>query len=187
MSSLDPSPDPIRPAGSPPTGEPAFLVVGKLRRPHGTHGEILMEVWTDFPERLKAGDLVYIGTGYQPITIGGLRWHNKFVLLTFQGYSTPEEVGTLRNEWVYVRSDDRPELEEGEYYHHQLIGLRVREESGEILGVVTDILETGSNDILVVRAEERPEILLPVIDSVVLNIDLQSGEIFVHLLPGLLP
>lgn len=187
MSTFDPSLDPLKPAGSPPTGEPAFLVVGKLRRPHGTRGEILMEVWTDFPERIKAGDLVYIGSSYQPITIRSLRWNNKMMLLTFQDHSTPEEVGILRNQWVYVRADDRPELEEGEYYHHQLIGLWVREESGGVIGVVSDILETGSNDVLVVKLEGSPDVLLPMIDSVVLNIDIESGSILVHLLPGLLP
>lgn len=186
MSSETQSTDPLKPAGSPPSGEPAFLVVGKLRRPHGTRGEILMEVFTDFPERIKAGDVIFAGSEHVPLSIRSLRWNNRLMLLAIKGYSTPEEVGVWRNQWVYVHAEDRPELEDGEYYHHQLLGLRVRAESRDVLGVVTDILETGSNDVLVVKADEGPEILLPMIESVILEVDLQGGEIHVHLLPGLM-
>ncbi len=94
--------------------------------------------------------------------------------------------GELRNSWVFVPAQGRPPLEPGEYYHHQLIGLRVKTDSGQVLGVVKDILETGANDILVVRPESGPEILIPVVDEFVLAYDLGQGEITVRLLPGLI-
>ena len=92
----------------------------------------------------------------------------------------------MRNELVYVRADDRPPLAEGEYYHHELIGLRVVDESGDILGILVQILDTRANDVYVVRPQAGPEILLPAIESVILDIDLEKGEIRVHLLPGLI-
>ncbi|MEW5870197.1 MAG: ribosome maturation factor RimM [Chloroflexota bacterium] len=174
-------------AGSPPTGEPAFLVVGKLRRPHGVRGELLMEVITDFPERLHSGVTVYIGETYQPHTIRSRRWNGALLMVTFDAYQDPDAAGVLRNQLVYVRADDRPLLPEGEYYHHQLIGMKVISDEGQFLGRLTQILDTGANDVYLVRPEAGAELLLPAIPDVVLEIDLEHGEMHVHLLPGLSP
>jgi 16S rRNA processing protein RimM len=179
-------------AGSPVSSEPAFLVVGKLRRPHGLRGEILMEVITDFPERLRKGVKVYVGDEKSPMQIRSRRVHGQGLLMGLEGYSTPEEAGELRNQLVYVSAHDRPPLPEGEYYHHQLLGLRVITEEGLELGLLHEILSTAANDVYVVRpqpgAEGVPaEILLPAIESVIRNVNLERGEILIHLLPGLLP
>jgi 16S rRNA processing protein RimM len=89
---------------------------------------------------------------------------------------------------MYVSAADRPPLPEGEYYHHQLIGLRVMDDTGQFLGLISGILETGgANDVYVVTSQENRELLLPDIEDVVLSIDLKAGEMRVHLLPGLLP
>lgn len=174
-------------AGSPNAGEPAFLVVGKLRKPHGVQGEMTMEVLTDFPERLVVGSTLYVGKEYRPLQVRSLRWHGGMILLAFQGMTDPEAVGEWRNTWVYVRADDIPSLEVGEYYHHQLLGLQAITEEAEPLGLVTDILETGSNDVLVVQSETGGDILLPFTDEVILEVDLGAGIIYVRLMPGLLP
>jgi 16S rRNA processing protein RimM len=187
MNASDSAADSMRPAGSPPPGEPAFLVVGKLRRPHGTQGEILMEVFTDFPERLKPGSTVYAGDAHQPLSIRSLRWNKGLMLLSFRDHDTPEEVGNWRSHWVYVLAENLPELEQGEYYHHQIIGLRAVLETGGLLGEVVNILETGSNDVLVVKMPDGKEVLLPMTDEVVKKVDLPAGEVRVYLLPGLLP
>jgi 16S rRNA processing protein RimM len=172
-------------AGSPQVGEPEFLVVGKLRRPHGVRGEILLEVITDFPERLQPGVTVLVGEQHQQKRIRSRRVHNKGLLVSFDGYTTPETVGTLRNALVYVPTADRPPLPEGEYYHHQLLGLSVLNDEGQDLGRIIQILTTGANDIYVVRGEGGAEILLPAIDAVIREIDLEKGLIYAHLLPGL--
>jgi 16S rRNA processing protein RimM len=182
----DPSDQSAMPAGSPSEGEPVFLVVGKLRRPHGVLGEILMDVVTDFPERLASGVTVFIGNDHQPFHITSCRWHQDCLLIAFQEIRDREEAGALRNSLVYVRADEIPPLEDGEYYHHELIGLEVREETGAYFGVVTGILETGANDILVVTLQNGAEVLLPITDEVILNVNLKDGEVLVHLLPGLL-
>ena len=173
-------------AGSPPAGEPEFLVVGKLRHPHGVRGEILLEVITDFPERLQPGVTVLVGEEHQPLRILSRRGHNKGLLVRFNEYTTPETVGVLRNSLVYVTTSDRPPLPEGEYYHHQLLWLRVLDDDGHDLGRIIEILSTGANDIYVVRGESGPDILLPAIDAVIREIDLENGLIHAHLLPGLI-
>jgi 16S rRNA processing protein RimM len=175
-----------QPAGSPSPGEPVFLVVGKLRRPHGLRGEILLDVYTDFPERLRKNTRVYLGEEHRPVSIRSRRVHGRGLLLSFEGYDSPEEVGQLTHELVFVRVEDRPPLPEGEYYHHQLIGLQVVEEGGRVLGALTQILENPANDVYVVQPESGPEILLPAIEPVILDVDLEKGVVLVHLLPGLL-
>jgi 16S rRNA processing protein RimM len=85
-----------------------------------------------------------------------------------------------------VPATNRPELPEGEYYHHQLVGLNVVTDEGHELGVLADILETGANDVYVVRAADGNETLLPAIPSVVLEVKLADRQMRVHLLDGLI-
>lgn len=185
MSRLRAGPAQKDAAGSLSGGEPAFLAVGKLRHAHGVRGEMLMEVLTDFPERLAPGSLIYVGPDATPMRLVKLRPHHEGLLITLEGYTNPEEAGQLRNQLVYVRADDRPKLPDGEYYHHQLIGLRVSTHEGEAMGTVTEILETGASDILVVRPGFGPDVLIPIVDAFVKKVDLAAGEITVSLIPGM--
>jgi len=166
--------------GSPGEGEPLFLVVGKLRRPHGIHGEILMDVLTDFPERLLPGKEVLVGESHQPFEILGLRRHDPELLITLDGIETREDAGEYRNQMVYVQADALPELPEGEYYHHELIGLVVEDENGQELGVVEQVLVTGANDVYLVRTPDEKELLFPAIHEVVLEIDPENGKMVVR-------
>jgi len=174
-------------SGSPTSGEPEFLVIGKLGRPHGLHGEILMVVYTDFPERIEPGVTLFIGPRYQPVKLIKSRPHTRGLLVTFEDYHVREKIAELRNQLVYVRTSDSPLLDPGEYYHHQLLGLQVIDENGRLLGLLSSILETGANDVYVIRDQTGAEILIPAIDSVILDIDLEHKQIQVHLLSGLLP
>lgn len=173
-------------SGSPSKGEPVYLAVGALRRPHGVHGAILLEVYTDFPERLTEGSIVFLGGKHTPIKIRQLRHHNDGLLLGLDGIETPEAVGRLRNQVVYVKTADRPKLPEGQFYHHQLIGIRVMEDSGNELGSLTDIIVTGANDVYVVTNGDGREILLPAIRDVILSVDINENSMTVHLIPGLI-
>jgi 16S rRNA processing protein RimM len=173
-------------AGSLTIGEPEYLVVGFLRRPHGVKGEILMDIHTDFPERLKTGMTVFVGDSYQPVVIASRRNHANGMLIRFRGVKSPEDAGRYRNTWVYVPVADRPELPEGEYYHHQLIGLNVITDDERALGAITDIIETGANDVYVVQDADGNELLLPAIPSVILDIRLADRQMHVHLLDGLI-
>jgi 16S rRNA processing protein RimM len=173
-------------AGSFTTDEPAFLVVGKIRRPHGVTGDVLVEVYTDFPERLQTKAVLYAGETHVPLTIRRQRIHNDGVLLAFDGFTTPEQVGRFRNQLLYIVVADARELPEGEFYYHELLGLSVLDEKGASLGKVTEIMQTGANDVYVVTDDAGKEILLPAIADVILDVDLDTKIIKVHILPGLL-
>ncbi len=166
--------------GSPSSGGPVFIAVGRLRRPHGVQGEIQMDVLTDFPERMRAGKTIYIGDTHEPMRLTGVRGHDRAMILRFPGIESPEAVGRFRNMVVYVKADELPKLPEGEYYHHQLLGLSVVDESGQALGSLSDILETGANDVYVVKTAEGKELLLPAIEEVILEVNLERGEMRVR-------
>ncbi|MCJ7432091.1 MAG: ribosome maturation factor RimM [Anaerolineales bacterium] len=168
-----------------PTGEPVYLVVGFLRRPHGVAGEIIMDVLTEFPERLKAGRKLFAGEKHQPITLTSSRAHANGLLVKLKGFNTPEEVGQFRNQRVYVKTADEPALPEGQYYHHQLIGLQVVDENDNPLGELTEVLVTGANDVYVVKDASGRELLLPAIPPVILDVELGRRLMRVHLLEGL--
>ncbi len=175
-----------RPAGSRKTGEPAFLAVGKIRRPHGVHGEAMVELYTDFPARLKPGKEVFFGPKHEKLTIRSQRSHQDGLLLGFAGLDTPESVGSLRNQTLFVASKESPLLPDGEYYYHQLLDLVVMDDTGSMLGTLTDILETGANDVYLVTSPSGTEILLPAIPQVIKSVDLDTRQMIVHLIPGLL-
>ena len=177
--------DSERPAGSPAAGGPAFLVIGKIRRPHGVDGAVLVEVYTDFPERLQPKAIIYAGEAHIPLTIRRQRIHNDGILLAFDGFTTPEQVGRFRNQNLYIVVADTMELPEGEFYYYELLGLSVIDETGAFLGKVSEIMQTGANDVYVVTNEAGHEILLPAIAEVILDVDLASKIMQVHLLPGL--
>ena len=114
-----------------------------------------------------------------------VRPHNNDLLVSFRGLDTPEDVGKFRNQWVYVKSTQVPPLPEGQHYQYEMIDLDVVDENGTLLGKLVEVLETGANDVYVVRDDAGKEILLPAIPSVILNLDVEHRLMRVHLLEGL--
>jgi len=172
-------------ASGSPDGEPVYLVVGFLRRPHGVHGEIIMDLHTDFPERLRSGRKLLIGEDHKPMTLAGVRPHARGMLMKFKGLETPEDVGQFRNQWVYVKASEVPPLPEGQVYQHELFGFKVLDENDNPLGELVEIIETGANDVYVVKDDSGRELLLPAIPSVILELDPVHRLMRVHLLEGL--
>jgi len=165
---------------------PDFVAVGRLRRPHGVRGELIFEVWTDFPERLQPGITLYVGAHHRPLRLAARRAHPNGLLLAFEGVTDRAQAGLLRNQVVYVPADRLPPLEAGEWYLHQVLGLEVVTDRGELLGVLVEVFETGANDVFVVRRPDGREVLLPDTDEVVRAVDFDRRQMTVHLLPGLL-
>jgi 16S rRNA processing protein RimM len=148
-------------------------------------GELLVSLETDFPETLVKGTRLYLGNDYRPVTISGRRQHSEGMLLSLDEFPDKPSVESLHNLPLYRKVTDAPALPEGQYYQHQLLGLNVIEEDGQIVGTLSQILNTGANDVYVVRDDLGKEILLPAISDVILRVELASKQIIVHLLPGL--
>lgn len=169
-----------------PDGEPVYLVVGFLRRAHGLHGEMIMDLHTDFPERLRSGRKLFVGEDHKPIAVAGARSHAKGILIKIKGIETPEDTVQFRNQWVYVKASDVPALPKGQIYQHELFGFKVVDENENPLGELVEIIETGANDVYVIRDDSGKEILLPAIPSVILELDPARRLMRVHLLEGLI-
>ncbi len=169
-----------------PKGESIYLAIGYLRRPHGVQGEIIMDLHTDFPDRIKSGRKVYIGEKYESFTIGSARVHANGLLIKLRGFNSPETAGRFRNQWVYVKSSEVPALPEGRHYKHELLGLTVMNDDGNKLGILNEVLETGANDVYVVVRENGKEVLLPAIADVVIELNMDDKVMKVHMIDGLL-
>lgn len=181
-------PSPLHDTGSPTAGEPVFLAVGQLGRPHGVQGAISMRILTDFPERLQPGVTVFVGPAYTPMRIRQAQTHRKKLLLAFEYVQTREQAAELTNAFVFVHRAELPPLPEGEYYQHQLLGLRVfSADDGEDLGKLEEILPTGANDVYLIRMNDGRELLLPAIEGILQHVDLPNRTMTVHVLPGALP
>ena len=161
-----------------------YLAVGRVLRPHGVRGDMLLEALTEFPERLRAGEVVYLGDPPTRHTLSAARLHRKQLIVRLEGCADPDCANSFRGQLVQIRAEAAAPLPPGRYYHHQLIGLRAVSAEGEELGTLSSILETGANDVYVITGP-KGELLLPAIRSVVLNIDIDAGTITVHLLEGL--
>ncbi len=146
-----------------------------------------MDIYTDFPDRLKLRKVIYAGKKHVPLTIRSRRPHQDGLLLAFEEIETPEAVGQFRNQLIYTARAERPKLAEDQYYHDQILGFQVFEEGAEEpLGVLEEVMQTGANDVFLVKNPDGKEYLLPVIADVVRKIDLDKKMIRVHLLPGLM-
>jgi len=174
-----------RTSGSPHSGEPEYLLVGRMRRTHGVHGELLMEVVTDFPDHLQAGARIFLGDSYREAVIENSRRHAHGLLVLLEGVGKRELADPLQHAAVWVRTSDRPRLPDGVFYHHELLGCQIVDEAEKVLGVLKEILQTGANDVYVVGRDNAADLLLPVIPGVVLEIDPPLGSIKVRIPPGL--
>ncbi len=175
-------------AGSGPVSgsEPRFIVIGQILAPFGVRGAVKVEVMTDFPDRFSDLETVYLGDGHQPHAVrrAEVRTDGRHAILQFEGCDTPEDAARLRKQLVSVPAEDAVPLEDGQYYVYQIMGLTVQTDAGETLGVVADVLFTGGNDVYVVKRDGR-EVLIPVLEDVILNVDLPARTMIVHLPPGL--
>ena len=157
--------------------------VGRIIRVHGLHGQLRVRVLSDVPHRFEPGRVVNINGDPFTITASGFFRHGQ-ILLTFQGIADRDAAQKLVEQWITVSAEAVPPLPEGEWFHFQLLGLRVITDQGEELGEITEILETGSNDVYVVSGGES-EVLIPALKSVITQVRLEDGVMLVSLPEGL--
>ena len=167
----------------PPVDRSQPVVVGRIVGAHGVSGGVRVDVMSDVSHRFDAGQSLIIRGESYPIT-SSARTPNSQVILKFQGIDSLVDARDLVGESVTVSQGLAPLLPEGEYYHFQVIGMRVLTEEGEDLGRVREILETGSNDVYVVSSGQG-EVLIPAIADVIREVQLNEGIMVVRLLEGL--
>lgn len=150
-----------------------------------------MRIVTDYPEQLHDLKTVYIGTSaddkdMQQAELSKVRFHQDYALLTFKGINNRDDVDKFRQKSVMIHIDNAIPLEDGEYYLFQLIGLTVVADDKKI-GVVTEVIETGANDVYVVDSDQFGEVLIPAHEETIVKIDFDTEIITMSLPEGLLP
>lgn len=159
------------------------IAVGEVLGPHGVSGAVRARVLSDIAHRFDPGQEIHIlGIPYRIEKSSPSRSNQ--VILQLHGLVTFDSARALVGQLITVPPEAVPQLPEGEYFHFQLVGLKVLTEEGEDLGRVREILETGSNDVYVVNGPAG-EVLIPALVDVIVNIELEQGVMVVSLPDGL--
>ena len=166
------------------------LKVGKIVNTHSLRGEVKVISSTDFEEqRFEKGTELLITRGNQvvkEVTVESYRTHKNNLLVKFVGIDSIEEAEKIKNLQIKIDSENIGELEENEFYFHEIIGCEVFDENGKSLGEISEILTPGANDVWVIKSQNGKEILIPYIEDVVKKIDVENKKIDIEVMEGLI-
>ena len=163
------------------------LEAGKIINTHGLRGEVKVVTWTDYPEVFEDIEFLYVHkkTGDERLDIKNIKYQKNNIIVKFSQINDIDEAKKYKNMILYVDRDQMPPLPEGMNYIVDLIGLEVYNEEGEKIGVIADVFNTGANDIYDVKREGKKNLLLPVIDECVKEVDMENGRVIVNVMEGL--
>ncbi len=175
-------------SSSPPPSDAEWLIVGRVGKPHGVHGDVLVDIDTDFPERLQDGVEFGLGEETGPAEfhrVFRVRYHKRCWLLSVKGIRDRDTVESWRGRFLFLPELERKDLPEGFYYEHQLVGLTAFSTSGEPYGEVTAVHPEGGQTRLAVRYG-GDDFLVPYVPEIVVQVDLEAGTIVLDPPDGLL-
>jgi 16S rRNA processing protein RimM len=168
-----------------------LYTVGKIVNTHGLLGELRIFPETDFADErfAKGSELVFVEPQTNiriPVLIESAREHKKMFIVKFKGFHHINDVEKYKGWLLKVEEQYMLELPDDEFYYHEIIGCLVVTDEGEELGTISEILSPGANDVWVVERPSGKSVLLPYIDDVVLDVDIENKRVKVHIMEGLL-
>ena len=165
-----------------------LLKVGVISSTHGIAGEVKVYPTTDDARRFDYLKEVILDTGREKIDlkIASVKYFKNMVILKFKGINNINDIEKYKGCSLWVTRENAVELEEDEYFICDLIGLKVVTDKEEEFGELVDVLQTGANDVYVVKTLENKEVLLPAIEECILDVDLENNTMTVHIMDGLL-
>ncbi len=168
--------------------ENELISIGRISGTHGYHGLVKVNPLTDFPDRFNELQKVILDTGraQDEFVIETCRKHKQQLLIKFNRIDNLETAKQYYGALIKISEEQLYPLPEGYYYHFQLQGMQVEDIELGGLGELKDILETGANDVYVIKSEQYGEVLIPAIKDVILDVDLELNRMRVKLLPGLI-
>lgn len=161
------------------------VIIGKILSPHGVKGEVKVQPLTDYPERFHRTKNVWLDAKKNYYEIENIREQLEIFLIKFRSVDDRDEAEKLTNSFLTIDPEQVIELPPGHFYHFQIIGLEVYDVQGACLGQIIDIIETGANDVYVVKREEKKDLLIPALKTIVREIDIRSKRMIVELPAGL--
>ena len=165
-----------------------LLQVGAITSTHGVKGEVKIFPMTDDVRRFKKLKQVILDTGKEQkvLEVEGVKFFKQMVIMKFKGFDNPNDIEIYRGKGLFVTRDQAVKCEKDEYFIADLIDCKVIDENNNELGVVDDVLQTGANDVYIVKTKDNKEILIPAIKDCVLNVDMPNKTITIHVMAGLL-
>lgn len=164
-----------------------LLEVGKIVNTHGLRGEVKVVPWTDYPEQFEDIEYAYVKTkdGCERLTLSGVKYQKGNIIVRFKEITDINDAEKYKNRVLYAERGMLGELPDGVYYIADLIGLTVVTDDGREIGKISDVINTGASDIYEVKREGMKDLLIPVTDETVLDVDIDGGSVTVHLIDGL--
>ena len=151
---------------------------------HGIRGELRVEPWCDSADFLTGFKTLYWNGGETPVKVLGARVHKSLVLMKLEGVESATQGDLLRGKVLYLARKDA-KLPEGRYFIQDLIGMKVSTDEGEELGTLSDVMQTGANDVYRIQGENGKEYLFPAVDAMIAETSLEKGVILVRPIPGI--
>ena len=165
-----------------------YLRVGVISNTHGVRGEVKIFSTTDDIRRFKKLKQCVIDTGREkiPVEVESCKFFKQTPILKFKTIDQLNDVERFKGKDLLAHRDHAVKLQKNEFFIVDLVGLKVESDDGMDLGVLTDVLQTGANDVFVAKMPDGNEVLIPYIEQCVPEIHPETGKVVVHLLPGLL-
>ena len=165
-----------------------MLQVGVITQTHGVRGEVKVFPTTDDVNRFKKLKQVILDTGKEtmPLEIQSVKFFKQFGILKFKGIDNINDIEKYKRCSLYVTREHAVALEEDEYFIADMIGMEVCTEDGNIFGTLKDVIETGANDVYVIENAEHGEVLVPAIKECIRSVDIEKGQMMIHLMDGLI-
>lgn len=165
-----------------------LLQVGAITSTHGVHGEVKVFPTTDDPKRFKRLKNVILDTGKEqiPMEIEGVKFFKQFVILKFKGFDNINDIERYKGKNLYVTRENAVRLRRDEYFIADLEGLTVFLEDETEFGTLTEVIQTGANDVYNISMKNGGDVLIPAIKECVLSVDVENGKMVIHLMDGLL-
>ena len=160
------------------------VAVGRITRAHGVQGEVAVQVISEVPERFRVGATLWTQDG-RTLAVSASRPHGDRLLVRFDGVDDRDQADALRGTLLVVPESASPELPEGSWWDHQIVGCEVETDTGRALGAVRDVIHTAANDVWSVTDASETETLIPVIADAIVEVDVAAKRIVVREIPGL--
>lgn len=164
-----------------------LLKVGVISSTHGIRGEVKVFPTTDDPNRFKKLKQIILDTGKEQkeLEIQGVKFFKQFVILKFKDIDDINDIEKYKGKSLFVTRENAVDLEEDEYFIADLIDMQVVLEDGTVFGTLTDVMETGANDVYCIETQKYGEVLIPAIKECILDVDIENNKMVIHLMAGL--
>ena len=161
--------------------------VGVISSTHGIKGEVKVFPTTDDVKRFKKNMELILDTGKEELllTVESVKFFKQFVILKFKGIDNINDIEKYKSKSLYVTRKNAVKLKKDEYFIADLLGMEVFEDTGEQLGILKDVIETGANDVYEITLQDGKSLLVPAIKECILEIDVENNKMTIHVMEGL--